>query len=107
MSYRIMRVVVLFDLPTTTRQDRKAATQFRKFLLDDGFNMLQYSVYTRLCPNRDRAEKHMLRVKKNSPECGSVRVLYLTEHQFANMHIIVGEKTIQESSLPTQQLAFF
>ena len=55
MSYKIMRVVVLFDLPTNTKGERRAATQFRKFLLDDGFNMLQYSVYTRLCPNRDSA----------------------------------------------------
>ena len=107
MSYKIMRVVVLFDLPTNTRQERRAATQFRKFLLDDGFDMLQYSVYTRLCPNRDGAEKHMLRVQRNTPEVGSVRVLYLTENQFTNMRILVGEKTVQETALPTKQLAFF
>lgn len=102
-----MRVVVLFDLPTSTKSERRAATQFRNHLLDDGFDMLQYSVYTRLCPNRDSAEKHMLRTKRNAPDRGSVRVLYLTEHQFANMHILVGEKTVQESSLPSTQLAFF
>lgn len=107
MSYKIMRVVVLFDLPTSTKAERRVAAQFRKFLLDDGFDMLQYSVYTRLCPNRDGAEKHMLRVKRNAPDSGSVRVLYLTEHQFTNMHILVGEKTTQELSLPTKQLAFF
>lgn len=107
MSYKIMRVVTLFDLPTGTRQERRAATQFRKFLLDDGFDMLQYSVYTRLCPNRDGAEKHMMRVKQNAPDSGSVRVLYLTEHQFTHMYILVGDKTVQESSVPTQQLAFF
>ena len=86
--YRFMRVVVLFDLPTSTKGERRAATRFRKFLLDDGFDMLQYSVYSRLCPNRDGAEKHMLRVRHNAPDSGSVRILYLTEHQFANMHII-------------------
>ena len=102
-----MRVAVLFDLPTNTKSERRSATQFRKFLLDDGFDMLQYSVYTRICPNRDGAEKHMLRVKRNAPASGSVRVLYLTENQFANMHIIVGEKTAQEKLLPTKQLAFF
>ena len=107
MSYKIMRVVVLFDLPTNTKTERGAATRFRNFLIDDGFTMLQYSVYTRICPNRDGAEKHMLRVKRHAPEAGSVRVLYLTEHQFANMHIIVGEKTVQEASLPAKQLAFF
>lgn len=102
-----MRVVVLFDLPTNTKADRRSATRFRKFLLDDGFDMLQYSVYTRLCPNRDGAEKHMLRVKRNSPDVGSVRVLYLTEHQFATMYVLVGEKTLQEAAIPTTQLAFF
>ncbi len=107
MSYKIMRVVALFDLPTNTKAERKAATRFRKFLLDDGFDMLQYSVYTRLCPNRDHAEKHMLRVKRNAPSSGSVRVLYLTENQFTNMYIIAGEKTTQEERLPAKQLAFF
>ena len=105
--YKFMRVVVLFDLPTGTKPERKAATQFRKFLLDDGFDMLQYSVYSRLCPNRDSAEKHMLRTKRNAPDSGSVRVLYLTEHQFTTMHVLVGEKTTQEAALPVSQLAFF
>ena len=70
-----MRVAVFFDLPTNTKAERRAATQFRKFLLDDGFDMLQYSVYARLCPN--------------------------------HMHVIVGEKTVQEKNVPASQLAFF
>jgi CRISPR-associated protein Cas2 len=107
MSYKIMRVVVLFDLPTGTKVERRVATQFRNHLLDDGFDMLQYSVYTRICPNRDVADKHLMRIKKNSPSRGSVRLLQLTEHQFTNMHIIVGEKTSQESALTSKQLAFF
>lgn len=98
---------MLFDLPTNTKAERRAATQFRKHLLDDGFDMLQYSVYTRICPNRDSAQKHMMRVKRNAPDSGSVRLLYLTEHQFANMQIIVGERSIQEKSLTSKQLAFF
>lgn len=102
-----MRVAVFFDLPTNTKTERKAATQFRKFLLDDGFGMLQYSIYTRLCPNRDVAEKHMMRIKRHAPDNGSVRLLYLTEHQFTHMHVIVGEKTTQEKSVPAGQLAFF
>ena len=106
MLYKIMRVAVFFDLPTNTKAERRAATQFRKFLLDDGFDMLQYSVYTRLCPNRDVAEKHMMRVKRHAPDSGSVRLLYLTEHQFTHMYVIVGEKTVQEKAVPTAQLAF-
>ena len=76
-------------------------------MLDDGFDMLQYSVYSRLCPDRDDAEKHMLRTKKHSPNNGSIRVLYLTEHQFTSMYVLVGEKTVQEKGVPSNQLAFF
>lgn len=104
--YRFMRVVVLFDLPTGTKNERRAATRFRMFLLDDGFDMLQYSVYSRICANRDIAETHLRRVKRNAPTSGSVRLLMVTENQFANMAVIVGEKTVQEE-LTVKQLAFF
>lgn len=107
MSYKIMRVAVLFDLPTNTKEDRRLATKFRQFLLSDGFDMLQYSVYTRLCANRDIAEKHLLRVKMNAPRNGSIRLLYLTEHQFADMQIIAGEKTTQEKKVSVEQMTFF
>ena len=107
MSYKIMRVVVLFDLPTGTKGERRAAAQFRKFLLSNGFDMLQYSIYARICANRDVANRYLSRVKKNAPDSGSVRMLMLTENQFTNMHVIVGEKTTQEKLLPSCQLAFF
>jgi CRISPR-associated protein Cas2 len=102
-----MRVVVLFDLPTGTKKERSAATRFRNFLLDDGFDMLQYSVYSRICVDRTNANTHLLRVKRNAPENGSVRLLMVTENQFANMEIIVGKKTAQEIAIPMKQLAFF
>ena len=102
-----MRVVVLFDLPTGTKKERKLASQFRKFLLDDGFDMLQYSIYTRLCPNLDQAHKHAYRVQENTPAVGSVRLLFVTEHQFTNMQVLVGEKTVQEKYAPTAQMSFF
>ena len=92
MAYKFMRVAVFFDLPTGSKKERRTATRFRNFLLKDGFNMLQYSVYTRLCPNRDVAEKHMNRVKRNAPDVGSIRLIYLTEHQFTNTYVITGKK---------------
>lgn len=107
MSYKIMRVVVLFDLPTNTKAERRAATRFRNFLLGDGFDMLQYSVYTRICPNKDGADMHIARVRRNAPDTGSVRALYLTEHQFANMYVLVGEKSVQETASTSAQMAFF
>lgn len=102
-----MRVVVLFDLPTNTKNERRAATRFRNFLLDDGFDMLQYSVYSRICVNKDDADKHFARVKRSAPYSGSVRLFYLTEQQFVNMAVIVGEKTPQEKIVKTEQLMFF
>ena len=99
--------MVIFDLPVMDKKERKLATSFRKFLLDDGFEMLQYSVYTRLCPDRDNANTHLERIKKAAPRNGSIRLLMLTEHQFADMYVVVGEKTAQETKNSPQQLAFF
>ncbi len=107
ISNRFMRAMVIFDLPVITKKERKLATSFRKFLLDDGFEMLQYSVYTRLCPDRDNANTHLERIKKMAPQTGSIRMLMLTEHQFANMNVVSGEKTVQELKNTPQQLAFF
>lgn len=102
-----MRAMVIFDLPVVTKKERKVATKFRKFLLDDGFEMLQYSVYTRLCPDRDNANTHLDRIKKMAPDNGSIRMLMLTEHQFVNMYVVAGEKTVQEIKNTSKQLAFF
>lgn len=104
-----MRVLVLFDLPTGTKAERRAAAQFRQFLTGDGFDMLQYSVYSRLCPNRDVAQKHLDRVTKNAPSetTGSIRILMITEHQFTTMFTVLGEKTSQENLVKPTQMAFF
>ena len=80
-----MRVLVLFDLPTTDKLQRKNAAAFRKILLNDGFLMLQKSVYVRYCNNRDAATKHIKRVKKHIPPDGKVLLQVLTDEQFANM----------------------
>lgn len=107
IPYRYMRAMVIFDLPVMSKKERKLATSFRKYLLDDGFEMLQYSVYTRLCVDRDNAYKHLDRIKKAAPSNGSIRMLMLTEHQFADMFVVAGEKSIQEVKNTPQQLAFF
>lgn len=106
-SYRFMRAMVIFDLPVVTKKERKLATSFRRFLLDDGFEMLQYSVYTRLCPDRDNAYTHLDRIKKAAPDSGSIRMLMLTEHQFTSMCVVAGDKSTQEIKNTPQQLAFF
>jgi CRISPR-associated protein Cas2 len=89
--YRIMWILLFFDLPTTTPEDRKAYTRFRKALLDDGFVMLQYSVYGRSCPSSENAEVHLKRVKAIVPGEGQVRIMMLTSKQFERMLIFEGK----------------
>lgn len=102
-----MRSIIIFDLPVKTKVERRLATQFRKALLDDGFEMLQYSVYTRICPNRDNAAMHLSRLKKIAPNTGSIRMLMVTENQYSDMAIITGEKTAQEKQVTYTQLSLF
>lgn len=98
---------MIFDLPVIRKQERRLATRFRKDLLDDGFEMLQYSIYTRLCVDRDSADTHLRRIKRSAPKHGSIRMIMLTENQYANMHVIAGTKSAQELADKPVQLAFF
>ena len=93
---RFMRVIVMFDLPVVTEKERKIATKFRKFLLDDGYIMMQYSVYSRICKNNDDLNKHINRLKINTPKNGNIRLLQVTENQYNNMIMFSGIKEIEE-----------
>lgn len=88
---RFMRMMVFFDLPTTTSSDRKHATQFRNALLRNGYYMMQWSIYSRICKGVADVEKHSKRLKCLIPPAGSVRMMSVTEKQFADMEILVGE----------------
>lgn len=102
-----MRMLVFFDLPVTTVNERKAATQFRKFLLKDGYHMVQYSVYARVCNGNDAVKKHEMRLNVNLPKEGSVRLLVITEKQYESMRILLGEKTSFDSRETTELMNFF
>lgn len=102
-----MRLMVFFDLPVRTKEQRRVATAFRKWLIKDGYYMLQYSVYVRLCNGSDAAEKHTQRLLINTPPVGSVRVLVVTEKQYATIKIISGKKLPEEKSAKDFQLSFF
>lgn len=91
MSYRFMRVLVFFDLPTITRTDRKEYSRFRRFLLKNGFIMLQESVYSKLALNTTAANTITINVRKNKPKMGLVQMITITEKQFSKMELIVGE----------------
>lgn len=105
---RYMRLVVFFDLPVTTREKKRAYTLFRRFLIQDGYDMLQWSVYSRLVNGSDDAEKHLQRLENNLPKEGSVRCLQVSEKQFAGMKLLVGTQSFQEKevSMPYQMLLF-
>jgi len=99
MINRCMRILVMFDLPVDTKEKRKQYTNFHKFLINDGYIMMQYSVYSRVTLNHDDMKKHIQRLIRNLPKYGSVRVLELTEKQYNSMKILVGEKTAKENYL--------
>lgn len=100
-EYRIMWVLVLFDLPTETKKERKAAGDFRKKLMLDGFNMFQFSIYIRHCASVENARVHIKRVKTILPEYGKVGIMSITDKQFGEMELFVSRK---ETKLPTESI---
>jgi CRISPR-associated protein Cas2 len=80
-----MWMLVLFDLPVVEKKDRKAATEFRNFLLDNGFSMFQYSGYMKLFSGKDAAEKYYKLIKENLPESGKVDIIAITDKQYCNI----------------------
>ncbi|MDO9634910.1 MAG: CRISPR-associated endonuclease Cas2 [Paludibacter sp.] len=105
-EYRIMWVLVFFDLPTETKKDKKAYTDFRKRLVNDGFTMFQFSIYLRHTPSRENADVHIKRVKSFLPESGFVGVLCITDKQFGQMELFQGKKE-KAVKTPYQQLELF
>lgn len=101
-----MWVLVFFDLPTDTKTERKAASRFRKQLLDDGFGMFQFSIYTRFCASRENAAVHIKRAKNNLPKKGKVAIMQITDKQFGMIELFHGKKEI-EPDVPSQQLELF
>lgn len=105
-AYRIMWVLVFFDLPTDTAAERKAAARFRKDLMADGFTMFQFSIYMRHCSSRDNMEVHQKRVTAHLPEKGHVGMLTITDAQFGRMQIWHNAEEKEEKEIP-QQLELF
>ena len=105
-AYRIMWVLVFFDLPTETKQDRKHAGKFRKDMLKDGFQMFQFSIYMRHCSSKENADVHILRTKKSLPPQGNVGIMCITDKQFGMMEIYYGRKEVPKPDTP-QQLEMF
>ncbi|MGP1464422.1 CRISPR-associated endonuclease Cas2 [Prevotella koreensis] len=105
-EYRVMWLLVLFDLPTETKRDIRAYTVFRKNLIKDGFTMFQFSIYIRHCASIENAEVHIKRVKSFLPEYGKVGIICITDKQFGNIELFFGKKPIVPNA-PGQQLELF
>ena len=103
-----MRLLVFFDLPVKTKLERKQATSFRNFLLKDGFYMVQFSLYGRICNTVESAQMHEARISMNLPHHGSVRSMIVTEKQYASMRVLVGNlKPKENKKISSEQISFF
>ena len=101
-EYRIMWILVFFDLPTETKKDKRAYQLFRKQLQKDGFTMFQFSIYVRHCASMDNAEVHIKRVKNFVPEYGHVAVMCITDKQFEKILVFTGTKSVKVTPQPLQ-----
>ena len=101
-----MWLIVLFDLPTKSKESRKRYSKFRKELLFNGFRMMQYSVYMRHCSSNDNALVHTDRIKKSLPKRGEIRIIKITDKQFGKILTFYGKNKRSTEAAP-QQLQFF
>ncbi|MBF0393738.1 MAG: CRISPR-associated endonuclease Cas2 [Alphaproteobacteria bacterium] len=101
-GYRIMWMVVLFDLPVGTSEERYAAAKFRNFLLDEGFLMSQFSVYAKLLLGRDKSDALLARVRKALPEYGKVHIMSFTDKQYSGILTFYGTKQDNAQKTPSQ-----
>jgi CRISPR-associated protein Cas2 len=105
-EYRVMWILVFFDLPTETKKERKIYSDFRKRLMIDGFTMFQFSIYIRHCASRENANVHIKRVKSLLPEKGHIGILCITDKQFGDIELYCGNKE-EKVTTPYQQLELF
>lgn len=105
-GYRLMWIFVMFDLPVGSRAEMQAATKFRQFLLDEGFEKSQFSVYARFCNGKEQLEAYMRRVESNLPERGEIHILTFTDRQYENIVRFSGQRRRRPRKNP-DQLALF
>jgi len=102
---RVMRLLIMFDLPTKTQSDKKAYHEFHKFLVNSGWIMEQFSVYSRVTLGTENTSSHLSRVNKNLPPKGCVTVLELTEKQYTGRKILINSSKRGELSYNPAQLS--
>lgn len=107
-AYRFMWIMVMFDLPVTTKPERRAATKFRQWLLDQGYEMSQFSIYLRFCAGKEQVERRIRDIGKARPGKGSVHILSVTDRQFEQMTVFRGkDRGHPRQQASPDQLALF
>jgi CRISPR-associated protein Cas2 len=99
-----MKIICFFDLPSTTGYEKKEYRLFRKTLLENGFTMVQYSVYMRTCPNREYSKKFKSKLCEVAPTDGNISLLTVTEKQYDDMVFILGNKSHQEEVIANNKM---
>lgn len=105
-QYRLMWILVFFDMPTYSAEERKAHAQFRKDLMSNGFIMFQFSIYIRHCPSMENAEVHMRRIVGYLPDKGKIGVMCITDRQFGMMKLYFGKRVEKVPQNPSQLTLF-
>ena len=105
-GYRFMWLLVMFDLPVTSREDRKAATEFRNGLLDLGFQMSQFSIYMRFCTSTTQIDTFCRRVESALPNGGNVNILQITDKQYEKIISFTGKRKQSSKKSPEQYQLF-
>ena len=107
MELSFLYILIMFDLPTKSKKDIKKYTKFRKLMLNDGFSMIQYSIYIRICKSNYSANAHIKYIKKIIPLKGEVRILKLTDKVYNSMEILKNFEKTNEEKLGVQTVIEF
>ena len=105
-GYELMWILVLFDLPVIEKKERKDAAKFRNFLLDNGFSMVQFSIYTKVLSGIDACQRYYRLIESNLPKSGKVDILTITDKQYGNIKSYIGRSKNREKKHPEQLLLF-
>lgn len=106
-DYRFMRIILFFDLPMFSNAEVRRYTRFRKYLLKKGYIMMQYSIYSKIFPNRDTVKWHMQDLERNLPPDGSVMTMTVTEKQYQSINCLVGSKKALDMKITSKKLLTF
>jgi CRISPR-associated protein Cas2 len=105
-GYRIMWIMAMFDLPVLTKTERASATKFREFLLDQGFEMMQFSCYIKFTPSKEKADALATKVGAEVPPGGKVDILFFTDAQYGAIKSFRGRRQSNRPEKPDQLQLF-